>query len=119
MIPLGDPPLLAGYLGGVLFFWTLLLLLAWLLHLGSAARALYVTDRRAFAGGPGTGLTKETAEVEALGITKSWQLCWASDSISSIFDNVPAPEAFASVARGVSAAGPTSWWVRRRRSSPP
>ncbi len=49
LTPLGDPPLLVGYIGGVPFFWTLKLLPAWLLYVGSAVFALYVIDRRAYA----------------------------------------------------------------------
>jgi Na+/H+ antiporter NhaD/arsenite permease-like protein len=49
LTPLGDPPLLVGYIGGVPFFWTIRLFPAWLLYVGSAAVALYVVDRRAYA----------------------------------------------------------------------
>jgi Na+/H+ antiporter NhaD/arsenite permease-like protein len=49
LTPLGDPPLLVGYIGGVPFFWTLRLFPAWLLYVGSAALALYFVDRRACA----------------------------------------------------------------------
>ncbi|MDP9034637.1 MAG: sodium:proton antiporter [Myxococcota bacterium] len=38
-----------GYLGGVPFFWTLRLLPAWVLYVGSAALALYFVDRHAYA----------------------------------------------------------------------
>ncbi|MDP9149825.1 MAG: sodium:proton antiporter, partial [Myxococcota bacterium] len=49
LTPLGDPPLLLGYIAGVPFFWTLRLLPAWVLYVGSAALALYLIDRRAYA----------------------------------------------------------------------
>jgi Na+/H+ antiporter NhaD/arsenite permease-like protein len=49
LTPLGDPPLLVGYIGGVPFFWTLRLLPAWVLYVGSAAIALFFVDRSAFA----------------------------------------------------------------------
>src|ERR1700753_2495174 len=49
LTPLGDPPLLVGFIQGVPFFWTLRLWPAWVLYVGSAAAALYVVDRRAFA----------------------------------------------------------------------
>jgi Na+/H+ antiporter NhaD/arsenite permease-like protein len=46
LTPLGDPPLLVGYISGVPFFWTLRLLPAWALYVGSLTAALYVLDRR-------------------------------------------------------------------------
>lgn len=49
LTPLGDPPLLVGYIGGVPFFWTLWLFPAWLLYVGSFAATLYLVDRRAYA----------------------------------------------------------------------
>ncbi len=49
LTPLGDPPLLVGYLDGVPFFWTLRLLPAWLLYVTSLGLAFYVIERRAFA----------------------------------------------------------------------
>lgn len=47
--PLGNPPLLIGYLAGVPFFWTFRLWPAWILYAVTAAAGLYVVDRRAFA----------------------------------------------------------------------
>ena len=55
LTPLGDPPLLVGYIGGVPFFWTLRLFPAWLLYVGSFALALYFVDRRAYAREPRGG----------------------------------------------------------------
>ena len=49
LTPLGDPPLLVGYISGVPFFWTLRLFPAWLLYVGSAAAILYAIDKRAYA----------------------------------------------------------------------
>jgi Na+/H+ antiporter NhaD/arsenite permease-like protein len=57
LTPLGDPPLLVGYIGGVPFFWTLRLFPAWLLYVGSTAIALFFMDRSAYA--------RETAAVRA------------------------------------------------------
>jgi Na+/H+ antiporter NhaD/arsenite permease-like protein len=48
LTPLGDPPLLIGFVGGVPFFWTLRLFPVWLLYVGSIALALYWVDRRAY-----------------------------------------------------------------------
>lgn len=49
LTPLGDPPLLVGFIGGVPFFWTLRLFPVWLLYVATFAIALYFVDRRAYA----------------------------------------------------------------------
>ena len=49
LTPLGDPPLLMGYVSGVPFFWTLRLFPAWLLYVGTTTLLLYLVDRRAYA----------------------------------------------------------------------
>jgi Na+/H+ antiporter NhaD/arsenite permease-like protein len=49
LTPLGDPPLLVGYIEGVPFFWTLRLFPIWLLYVSSCLGAFYVLDRRAYA----------------------------------------------------------------------
>jgi Na+/H+ antiporter NhaD/arsenite permease-like protein len=62
LTPLGDPPLLVGYIGGVPFFWTLRLFPAWILYVGTAALALYVVDRRAYARESPSALARDRAE---------------------------------------------------------
>jgi len=47
LTPLGDPPLLMGFVGGVPFFWTLQLWPAWLLYNLLFATLLYAADRGA------------------------------------------------------------------------
>ncbi|HEX2874102.1 MAG TPA: sodium:proton antiporter [Polyangiaceae bacterium] len=49
LTPLGDPPLLVGYIEGVPFFWTLKLLPIWLLYVLSIGLTFYLVDRQAFA----------------------------------------------------------------------
>jgi Na+/H+ antiporter NhaD/arsenite permease-like protein len=68
LTPLGDPPLLVGYIGGVPFFWTLRLFPAWLLYVGFAAIALYYIDRRAYARESAAALARDKAEVVPLRI---------------------------------------------------
>jgi Na+/H+ antiporter NhaD/arsenite permease-like protein len=63
LTPLGDPPLLVGYIGGVPFLWTLRLLPAWLLYVGSAAAMLYFVDRSAYARESPAALARDRAEV--------------------------------------------------------
>jgi Na+/H+ antiporter NhaD/arsenite permease-like protein len=67
LTPLGGP-LLVGYIGGVPFFWTLRLLPAWVLYVGSAAAALYVIDRREYARESAVALARDRAEVVPLAI---------------------------------------------------
>jgi Na+/H+ antiporter NhaD/arsenite permease-like protein len=68
LTPLGDPPLLVGYIGGVPFFWTLRLFPAWLLYVGSTALALYIVDRRAYARESVAALASDKAEVVPLSL---------------------------------------------------
>src|SRR5204863_6554429 len=49
LTPLGDPPLLVGFVGGVPFFWTLKLFPIWLLYVSTFALLFYLIDRRAYA----------------------------------------------------------------------
>ena len=62
LTPLGDPPLLVGFIGGVPFFWTLRLFPVWLLYVASFAIALYVVDRRAYAQETAQALARDRAE---------------------------------------------------------
>ena len=62
LTPLGDPPLLVGYIGGVPFFWTLRLFPAWVLYVGSTLLALYFVDRRAYARESAPALARNVAE---------------------------------------------------------
>jgi Na+/H+ antiporter NhaD/arsenite permease-like protein len=66
LTPLGDPPLLVGYIGGVPFFWTLRLFPAWLLYVGSAAVALYFVDRSAYARESPAAVAADRAQITPL-----------------------------------------------------
>jgi Na+/H+ antiporter NhaD/arsenite permease-like protein len=68
LTPLGDPPLLIGYIEGVPFFWTLRLLPLWLLYIGSCAVALYFIDRRAYAHEPRAALASDRAALTPLAV---------------------------------------------------
>jgi Na+/H+ antiporter NhaD/arsenite permease-like protein len=69
LTPLGDPPLLVGYIGGVPFFWTLRLFPAWLLYVGACAVALYFVDRSAYARESAAALALDRAQIEPLRLT--------------------------------------------------
>jgi len=66
LTPLGDPPLLVGFIGGVPFFWTLRLFPVWLLYVTSFAVAFYFVDRRAYAQESRAALTRDRAEQKPL-----------------------------------------------------
>lgn len=66
LTPLGDPPLLVGYLGGVPFFWTLHLFPAWLLYVGSSATTLYFVDRAAYRQESAAAIALDRAQLSPL-----------------------------------------------------
>jgi Na+/H+ antiporter NhaD/arsenite permease-like protein len=68
LTPLGDPPLLVGFVGGVPFFWTLKLLPIWLLYNVFFAVLLLVIDRRAYAREPLEALRRDDAEQQPLSV---------------------------------------------------
>jgi Na+/H+ antiporter NhaD/arsenite permease-like protein len=68
LTPLGDPPLLVGFVSGVPFFWTLKLFPVWLLYNGMFAIFLYVIDKRAYAREPKSALARDRAEQVPLSV---------------------------------------------------
>jgi Na+/H+ antiporter NhaD/arsenite permease-like protein len=68
LTPLGDPPLLLGYLEGVPFLWTLGLAPYWLLYVGGIVTAFIVVERRAYAREARTDRARDHAEVVPLSI---------------------------------------------------
>jgi Na+/H+ antiporter NhaD/arsenite permease-like protein len=66
LTPLGDPPLLVGFIGGVPFFWTLRLFPVWLLYVASFAIALYFVDRRAHSEESAEALRRDRLERKPL-----------------------------------------------------
>ncbi|MEP7049862.1 MAG: sodium:proton antiporter [Pseudomonadota bacterium] len=68
LTPLGDPPLLVGYIEGVPFFWTLHLFPIWLLYVGIFLTAFYAADRRAYRRETRAALAADRAEVEPLSV---------------------------------------------------
>ncbi len=68
LLPLGDPPLLVGYIMGVPFFWTLHLFPIWSLYVASFLITFYVVDRRAHARESRAALTADRSEVEPLSL---------------------------------------------------
>ena len=63
LTPLGDPPLLLGYLEGVPFLWTLRLFPYWALYVGTICTFMYVIETRAYRREPARALARDRAEV--------------------------------------------------------
>src|SRR5262249_41390587 len=68
LTPLGDPPLLLGYLRGVPFLWTLRLAPAWVVAVGTLLLVYFVWDTRAYASeSPGSRRSDRT-RLKPLGV---------------------------------------------------
>jgi Na+/H+ antiporter NhaD/arsenite permease-like protein len=85
LTPLGDPPLLMGFIEGVPFFWTLRLLPVWILYVGSFAIGLYVADRRAYRNESQTALARDRAEASSLEVRGRHNLLWLGAVIGAAF----------------------------------
>jgi len=68
LTPLGDPPLLVGYIEGVPFLWTLRLFPIWFLYVATFALALYIADRRAYHRESVAAIARDRSEVVRLGL---------------------------------------------------
>jgi Na+/H+ antiporter NhaD/arsenite permease-like protein len=85
LTPLGDPPLLVGFISGVPFFWTLKLFPVWLLYVGSFAIILYLVDRRAYARESAAALALDRREKTPLEV-KGWRnLVWLGAIVGAAF----------------------------------
>jgi len=68
LTPLGDPPLLIGYVEGVPFFWTLRLFPIWFLYVASLLATFYVIDTRAYRRESSIAISADRAEVVQLAL---------------------------------------------------
>jgi Na+/H+ antiporter NhaD/arsenite permease-like protein len=85
LTPLGDPPLLIGFIQGVPFFWTLHLLPVWVLYVGSFAGTLYIVDRRAFAAESAAALALDRREVAPIEVRGTHNLLWLLAIVGAAF----------------------------------
>lgn len=76
LTPLGDPPLLVGYIMGVPFFWTLRLFPIWLAYVAFFVAAFYVLDRRAYARESRAALARDVAEQVPLSLWGKRNITW-------------------------------------------
>ncbi|HVY25109.1 MAG TPA: sodium:proton antiporter [Polyangiaceae bacterium] len=85
LTPLGDPPLLVGFVGGVPFFWTLHLLPFWLLYNSMFAAFLYVIDKRAYARESRAALKRDDSEQQPLSVKGKRNLALLATIIGAAF----------------------------------
>ncbi len=101
LTPLGDPPLLVGYIEGVPFFWTLHLLPVWALYIGIFLAAFYVVETRAHAKETRSSIAADRAEVEPLSLLGRRNLAF----LLAIVPAALLPEGFREVALLLIAIG--------------
>ena len=68
LLPLGDPPLLVGYILGVPFFWTLKLFPIWAVYVACCLLGFYVAERRAYANETAAAIALDAREIEPLSL---------------------------------------------------
>lgn len=85
LTPLGDPPLLVGFIQGVPFFWTLRLLPVWLLYVGSIALVFYFVDRSAYAMEAQRARERDAAEAVPLRVKGVHNLGWLGAIVGAAF----------------------------------
>jgi Na+/H+ antiporter NhaD/arsenite permease-like protein len=85
LTPLGDPPLLVGFISGVPFFWTLKLFPIWALYVGSFAFALYLIDKRAYGRESTAALARDRAEKTGFEVRGAHNLLWLAAIIGAAF----------------------------------
>jgi Na+/H+ antiporter NhaD/arsenite permease-like protein len=85
LTPLGDPPLLVGFVSGVPFFWTLKLFPIWLLYNLMFAGMFYFIDRRAYAREPASALARDNAEQQPLSVKGKRNLALLGTIVGAAF----------------------------------
>jgi Na+/H+ antiporter NhaD/arsenite permease-like protein len=85
LTPLGDPPLLVGFIGGVPFFWTLRLWPFWLLYNVLFAALLYVFDSRAYARESAAALVRDASERQPWSVEGKRNLLWLLAVVPAAF----------------------------------
>jgi len=76
LTPLGDPPLLVGYIMGVPFFWTLRLFPVWFAYVAFFIGTFYVIDRRAYARESRAALARDVIAQVPLSVLGKRNLIW-------------------------------------------
>lgn len=102
LTPIGDPPLLIGFLNGVPFFWTLRLIPFWVLYVGTILLVLWVMDRRAYAREPQAALLRDDREIAPLKIEGFANIALLFVAVACV---VAAPAPFREIALAAIAVG--------------
>lgn len=85
LTPLGDPPLLVGFIQGVPFFWTLRLFPVWLVYIASILLAFYVMDSRAYARESAAVRQRDRKETAPLDLRGVHNVAWLAAIIGAAF----------------------------------
>jgi Na+/H+ antiporter NhaD/arsenite permease-like protein len=93
LTPLGDPPLLLGYLEGVPFLWTLRLFPWWALYVVVIGVALYVIERRAYANEPAEAKARDRAEIVPLALHGKFNVALLAGIVGAVLLPSPLREA--------------------------
>ncbi|HEX4337280.1 MAG TPA: sodium:proton antiporter [Polyangiaceae bacterium] len=89
LTPLGDPPLLLGYLEGVPFLWTLRLFPYWALYIVVIGSIFFVVERRAYAEEPAAAKRADRAEVVPLALHGTFNVALLAGIVVAVL--VPSP----------------------------
>jgi Na+/H+ antiporter NhaD/arsenite permease-like protein len=84
LTPLGDPPLLLGYLVGVPFTWTLRLWPAWLLMVGALLAVYVAWDMVLVRREPAEALGHDRAHIEPLRLAGNLNLLWLAGVVAAV-----------------------------------
>jgi Na+/H+ antiporter NhaD/arsenite permease-like protein len=92
LTPLGDPPLFLGYLRGVPFFWTLGLVVPWLVTVGLVLAAFLAFELRAHRRETREALGLDAARIEPLGVDGKRNLLFLAAVAGAVFLPTPRRE---------------------------
>jgi Na+/H+ antiporter NhaD/arsenite permease-like protein len=93
LTPLGDPPLLLGYLEGVPFLWTLRLFPWWALYVVTIGVVLYVIERRAYAEEPEEAKKRDREQIVPLALQGKFNVVLLAGIVGAVLLPSPLREA--------------------------
>ncbi len=91
LTPIGDPPLLLGYLRGVPFEWTFKLVPHWLTSVGILILIFFIWDSLSYARETPAAIMKDIGSQEPLSLAGRRNLIFLAAVVVTIFFKVPAP----------------------------
>jgi Na+/H+ antiporter NhaD/arsenite permease-like protein len=93
LTPLGDPPLLLGYLEGVPFLWTLRLFPWWALYVVAIGAVLYLAERRAYAQEPDEAKERDRRQIVPLALHGKMNVALLAAIVAAVLLPSPLREA--------------------------